>query len=103
MLRITPQELYALELRLRHTPLRWRPRAFRNEGGTLLPPGDDAWDWDNTQWWAELAGIRASGCSRTHAIASWLRFARRSQRDPANVRATDHRPDCPYNGQGLAP
>jgi hypothetical protein len=46
----------------------------------------------------QLYGISATGMGEDQAIANWITAAL----TPA-IRATDGRPDCPYNGQGLAP
>lgn len=46
----------------------------------------------------QLHGLSASGMNEDQAITNWIRAALK----PA-IRATDGRPDCPYNGQGLAP
>lgn len=78
--------------------------AFGDHGGTLTPPSDDPEDWwepENLTHRAELHGIRATGDSTFDAVAAWVKAANAARL--ASRRATDGRPDCPYNGQGLAP
>lgn len=48
----------------------------------------------------QLHGTVAAGWTEDEAIKNWIDTA---QRPPPGIRATDGRPDCPYNGQGLAP
>lgn len=79
--------------------------AFHSLGGTLTPPSDDPSDWwepENMTHRAELLGIRASGENTFDAVTAWVRVAKATGRNK-HRRATDIRPDCPYNGQGLAP
>ncbi|MEQ3671348.1 hypothetical protein [Pseudophaeobacter sp.] len=77
---------------------------FQDLGGTLTPPSDDPSDWwepENLTHRAELHGIMASADNFFDAITAWTKAAH--QASARNRRATDGRPDCPYNGQGLAP
>ncbi len=79
--------------------------AFHNLGGTLTPPSDDPTDWwepENMTHRAELLGIRASGENTFDAVIVWERVAQAACCNTYR-RATDLRPDCPYNGAGLAP
>ncbi|OIQ38089.1 MAG: hypothetical protein BM560_20085 [Roseobacter sp. MedPE-SWde] len=79
--------------------------AFHNLGGTLTPPSDDPSDWwepENMTHHAELLGIRGSGENTIDAVNAWVRVANAAWRNKRR-RATDLRPDCPYNGQGRAP
>ena len=46
----------------------------------------------------QLHDVNASGIGEDQAIDNWIAAAMK----PA-IRATDGRPDCPYNGQGMAP
>ncbi|OIQ42793.1 MAG: hypothetical protein BM560_01010 [Roseobacter sp. MedPE-SWde] len=78
---------------------------FHNLGGTLIPPSDDPSDWWEPQMMthrAELLGIQTSGENTFDAVNAWVRVAKAMGRNKRR-RATDGRPDCPYNGQGLAP
>ena len=78
---------------------------FQDLGGTLIPPSDDPTDWwepENMAHRAELLGIQTSGESTFEAVTAWVRVANAAWRNKRR-RATDLRPDCPYNGQGLAP
>ncbi|WP_295450158.1 hypothetical protein [uncultured Pseudophaeobacter sp.] len=77
---------------------------FQDLGGSLTPPSDDPQDWwepENLTHRAELNGITASAANFFDAIISWTKAAQAA--GIRNRRATDGRPDCPYNGQGLAP
>lgn len=102
MIRPDPQQLYTAVQRIAHAEPAPSPDAFRTEGGQITAPSDDPsdmWDWQRSQWWAELYGIHASGESEAAAVEKWARRARQF----LPRRASDGRPDCPYNGQGLAP
>ena len=46
----------------------------------------------------QLHDVNASGIGEDQAIDNWIAAALK----PA-IRATDGRPDCPYDGQGMAP
>lgn len=77
---------------------------FQDLGGTLIPPSDEPQDWwepETMDHRAELLGIKASAGNFFDAITSWTKAAQTA--GTRNRRATDGRPDCPYNGQGLAP
>ncbi|MCD9148494.1 hypothetical protein [Pseudophaeobacter flagellatus] len=77
---------------------------FQDFGGTLTPPSDDPQDWwepETLTHRAELHGIKASADNFFDAITAWTAAAHKA--GTRNRRATDGRPDCPYNGQGLAP
>lgn len=79
--------------------------AFHNLGGTLTPPRDDPSDWwepENLTHRSEFLGIRATGDNTFDAVTAWVRVAQAACCNTYR-RATDLRPDCPYNGQGLAP
>lgn len=94
------QQIYSDMQLLANTPLFRRAALFRKAGGTLTPPqGDCPWDYDARHWWASLHGMTSHGASRSDAIRAWLRTARQSYRATPSRRATDDRPDCPYNGQ----
>lgn len=94
------QQIYSDMQQLANTPLFRRAALFRKAGGTLTPPQEDCrWDYDASHWWASLHGMTAHGASRTDAIRGWLRAARQGFRADPSRRATDDRPDCPYNGQ----
>jgi hypothetical protein len=77
---------------------------FQDLGGTLTPPSDDPSDWwepENLSHRAELHGITTSADNTIDAIAAWIASAHAA--GTRKHRATDDRPDCPYNGQGIAP
>lgn len=48
----------------------------------------------------QLHGTVAAGWTEDDAIQNWIDT---TQLPPVGIRATDGRPDCPYNGQGVAP
>lgn len=99
MSKTDPQQLYAACREIAAAPICDRAGAFQRAGGLLTPPQDDNWDYLNSRWRAELMDLKAHGDSRVEAVSAWLKLARR--RIPH--RATDRRPDCPYNGQPPAP
>ncbi|MFV1591269.1 hypothetical protein VWZ88_01715 [Phaeobacter sp. JH20_36] len=51
----------------------------------------------------ELLGISVDGIDLPSALSAWIRAARMSCRLTRARRATDWRPDCPYNGQAPLP
>ena len=91
--------LYAAAETLRATPMHQRSQQFADLGGCLTAPMSDAWSYDEALWLVDLMGVQCTGTSRQSALGSWIKIA--SARVPR--RASDGRPDCPYNGQSLAP
>ena len=74
---------------------------FQDLGGILTPPSDDPTDWwepENLTHRAALHGLQANADNFFDAITAWTNAAQTA----GNRRATDGRPDCPYNGAGLA-
>ena len=72
---------------------------FRGLGGTLRRPDAQAFLPEEDVWQADLFGILRTGDTCDAAILAWSRAAMAS----TPLRGTDGRPDCPYNGAGLAP
>ncbi|WP_254868557.1 hypothetical protein [Phaeobacter sp. HF9A] len=91
--------LYAATETLRATPMHQRSEQFADLGGCITAPMSDAWIYDEALWLVDLMGIQCTGTSRQSALSLWIKTA--SARAPR--RASDGRPDCPYNGQSLAP
>ena len=91
--------LYAATEALRATPMHQRSEQFSDLGGRITAPMSDAWGYDEALWLVDLLGIHSTGTSRQSALSDWINTA--SARVPR--RASDGRPDCPYNGQPLAP
>ena len=91
--------LYAATETLKATPMHQRSEQFADLGGCIAAPMSDAWVYDEALWLVDLMGIQGTGTSRQSALSRWIKTA--SARVPR--RASDGRPDCPYNGQPPAP
>lgn len=91
--------LYAATEALRATPMHQRSEQFAELGGSIIAPMSDAWLYDEALWLVDLMGMQCTGTSRQSALSNWIKTA--SARVPR--RASDGRPDCPYNGQSPAP
>jgi len=91
--------IYAATQTLRATPMHQRSQRVLDLGGCITAPDDSAWFHDETLWVVELMHIRCSGTSRQNALAAWIRTATAG----LPRRASDGRPDCPYNGQAPLP
>ena len=89
--------LYAAVVTLRATPLHQRSEQFSDLGGCMTAPMSDAWTHDEALWLVDLMGIQSTGASRHSALSNWISTA--SAR--VHRRASDGRPDCPYNGQPI--
>ncbi|GAB5433946.1 MAG: hypothetical protein EpisKO_33160 [Epibacterium sp.] len=90
--------LYPAMATLRATPMHHRSEQFSDLGGRITAPMSDAWTHDEALWLVDLMGIQCTGTSRQSALSLWIKTA--SARVPR--RASDGRPDCPYNGQSPA-
>ncbi|MFP3385722.1 hypothetical protein [Tritonibacter sp. SIMBA_163] len=93
------QSIYTATETLRATPMHHRSQQFIDLGGHIASPEPDAWCHDEYLWLVDLLGIQSTGNSRQSALSHWIKTA--SARVPR--RASDGRPDCPYNGQPPAP
>ncbi|MCG7623218.1 hypothetical protein [Epibacterium sp. Ofav1-8] len=91
--------LYDATEALKATPMHQRSEHFSDLGGRITAPMSDAWTHDEALWQVDLMGIQCAGTSRQSALSRWIKTA--SARVPR--RASDGRPDCPYNGQPPAP
>ena len=93
------QIIYTATETLRTTPMHRRSQQFLDLGGRITAPEPDAWCHDEYLWLVDLLGIQSTGNSRQIALASWITTA------TAGIprRASDGRPDCPYNGQAALP
>lgn len=96
------QQLHAAVREIAAAPISGRARAFLRAGGRITPPQCESWEHLNSPWRVRLIGLNAYGDTLTEALSDWLKLARERLPHPATTRATDRRPDCPYNGQGLA-
>ncbi|NHM20946.1 hypothetical protein [Tritonibacter mobilis] len=90
---------YTAAQTLKATPLLNRARLFLDLGGNIWRPDRDPWVYEEMLWLVELHGIRATATTRTEAFANWIKQAT----DQTAKRASDGRPECPYNGQCPAP
>ena len=90
---------YSAATSLEATPLLDRARKFGELGGNIWRPDHDPWVYEELLWMVELLGIRATATSKSKAISNWIANAKGA----STLRATDGRPDCPYNGQAAAP
>lgn len=78
--------------------------AFANEvietGGTYPTPTD--FDQGCILFELNLHGQYMRGIGEDVVIEHWIKEARAAVHHSPAIRATDGRPDCPYNGQGVA-
>jgi hypothetical protein len=96
---VTSQDIYCASQDLLGRNVFGRAILFRGLGGILRRPDPQAFLPEEDVWQADLFGILRTGDSCDAAILAWARDAKAS----TPLRGTDGRPDCPYNGQGLAP
>ncbi|MCD9149084.1 hypothetical protein [Pseudophaeobacter flagellatus] len=95
-----PNSLAAVAAEITAKQGRCKILRFQDLGGSLTPPSGDPLDWwepENLTHRAELHGIKASAGTFFDAITAWTATAHKA--GTRNRRATDGRPDCPYNGQ----
>lgn len=95
----TSQEIYCASQDLQGRKVFGRSVLFRGLGGTLRRPDPQAFLPEEDVWQADLFGILRTGDTCDAAILAWAQAAKAS----TSLRGTDGRPDCPYNGAGLAP
>lgn len=96
------QELYAQAQDLKHRGEQFPRRSlFLLLGGTLFEPEPVTGYPDENCWYASLHGRTKFAETCDTAILKWAEAVLRLP--CAAQRATDGRPDCPYNGAGLAP
>ncbi len=97
----TPQEIYAAARALRARCRFGQAMLLQEMGGKLTPESmdpSDRFDFAATRWHLSLLGLSASGDDMPSALDAWLRAARIHHTLDGTRRATDSRPDCPYNG-----
>ncbi|MFV1498080.1 hypothetical protein VW040_17260 [Phaeobacter sp. JH85H1] len=102
MMPASVQEIYAAAQAMEHRGVFGRVTLLRTLGGTARPitPGVPAHE---AHWRVDLLGISVDGIDLPSALSEWIRAARMSCRLTPARRATDWRPDCPYNGQAPLP
>lgn len=95
----TSQDIYCASQDLLGRKVSGRYVLFRSLGGTLQAPERVTGYPEENEWQADLFGILRTGDGCDAAILAWAQAAKAS----TPLRGTDGRPDCPYNGAGLAP
>ena len=95
-----PQKIHnaALDL-LNCGTLFGRNTLFKQLDGSLRRPDLQPWEPEEHHWHAGLFGISHQGTTCAEAIQNWAQAGLAG----TTRRATDDRPECPYNGAGLAP
>ncbi|MBY6138550.1 hypothetical protein KUV26_03800 [Leisingera daeponensis] len=102
----TSQELYAAERNMRARCRFGQAMLLQELGGKVTPASTDAsdrFDYEATRWHASLMGVCASGDDLPETLDAWMRAAQTRLKNDNTHRATDGRPDCPYNGAALLP
>jgi len=89
---------YSAAQTLKTTPLLDRARLFRDLGGNIWRPDHDPWVYEEMLWLVDLLGITATAGTPTEALSKWITQAL----NQTPLRASDGRPDCPFNGQAPA-
>ncbi|WP_148666132.1 hypothetical protein [Phaeobacter piscinae] len=87
---------------MEHRGVFGRATLLRTLGGTARPITTDV-PAHETHWRVDLLGISVDGIDLPSAFSAWIRAAPISCRLTTARRATDWRPDCPYNGQAPLP
>lgn len=102
----TPQELYTAARAMRARCRFGQAMLLQEKGGKITPgstdPGD-RFDFEATRWYVTLLGVSASGDDMPAALDAWMRAAQVHHTLDGTRRATDGRPDCPYNGSAPLP
>lgn len=102
----TRQEIYATAEDMKQLCRFGQAMRLQELGGKITPasihPGD-RFDYAATRWHVSLLGLTAVGDNMPDALDAWLRAARVHHTIDGTRRATDGRPDCPYNGAALPP
>ncbi|UWR74100.1 hypothetical protein [Phaeobacter inhibens] len=102
MMPASVQDIYAAAQTMEHRSVFGRATLLRTLGGTAHPitPGVPAHE---AHWRVDLLGISVDGIDLPSALSAWISAARMFCRLTPTRRATDWRPDCPYNGQTSLP
>ncbi|UWQ47286.1 hypothetical protein [Leisingera aquaemixtae] len=106
MMRPTHQEIYAAAQDMQNRCRFDQAMLLQALGGKIMPGSTDTgdrFDFDAVRWHVTLLGISASGDDMPSALDAWIRAARLYHTLDGTRRATDGRPDCPYNGQAPLP
>ncbi|UWQ59944.1 hypothetical protein K3722_07385 [Leisingera caerulea] len=102
----TPQELYTAARAMRACCRFGQAMLLQELGGKITPgstnPGD-RFDFEATRWYVNLLGVSASGDDMPAALDAWMQAAQAHHNIDGTRRATDGRPDCPYNGAAPLP
>ncbi|WP_323783097.1 hypothetical protein [Leisingera sp.] len=97
----TPQEIYAATRAMRSRCRFGQAMLLQKFGGRITPAStdpSDRFDFGATRWRLSLLGLSATGDDMPSALDAWLRTAQIRHTIDGTRRATDGRPDCPYNG-----
>lgn len=106
MARPDRQTLYSVARDMHSRDVFGRAILLQKLGGRISPASthaSDRFDYDAMQWNVSLMGVIGIGSDLASALASWVRTARLHHLIDRTRRATDGRPDCPYNGQAPLP
>lgn len=103
MTRATPQEIYAAAQELKAATPLTRAFIFGGMGGEFFPADPEPRAMDEFTWTVRLHGLTGKGCSESAAITDWIKAAEAHHTATRTARATDGRPDCPYNGAAALP
>jgi hypothetical protein len=96
----TGQELYTMAQDiLNRRTVYGRSVLFKQLGGKIAAPDKDGFLPEECVWHASLLGTTKEADTCDAAICDWAENALGQVRRLAS----DGRPDCPYNGAGLAP
>ncbi|MEO3479264.1 hypothetical protein AAFO90_16475 [Phaeobacter sp. CAU 1743] len=100
------QALYSVAQDMQSRDVFEQANLLQQLGGRVFPASthaSDRFDYDAMQWHVSLLGIIGRGPDLADALADWLKTAGLYHRTDDTRRATDGRPDCPYNGQAPLP
>lgn len=103
MTRPAPQEVYAAAQELKAASPLTRAMIFAGMGAEFFPADPNPKAIDDFTWTVRLHGLTGTGRCESAAIADWIRTAEAIHTTTRTARATDGRPDCPYNGAAALP
>ncbi|WP_435659726.1 hypothetical protein [Leisingera caerulea] len=99
----TPQEIYAAAQNMAEASPITRALIFAGLGGEFWPADPEPVGHDEFDWTVRLYGLTQRGPSQNEAIGKWVNSALTLHQDNKTARATDGRPDCPFNGAAPLP
>ncbi|UWQ29894.1 hypothetical protein [Leisingera sp. M523] len=99
----TSQEIYSAAQNMADASPSDRALMFDGLGGESWPADPEPAAYDEFDWTVRLYGLTARAPSQNAAIEKWVKSALTLHRDRKAARATDGRPDCPYNGSAPLP